>query len=263
MKDNWNAEDYAKNSQCQLQLGEELIEKLSLTGNESLLDIGCGDGKISAKLSTILKKGEAVGIDASENMINLASKEFPNDKFQNLTFYRMDAYEINFSKKFDVVYSNACLHWIKDHSGVLGKVRECLKPKGRILFQMGGRGNVGEVLNVVKLVSNKENWSRYFDNFVTPYYFYDIKDYEIWLSENHFKSNRLELIEKNIKHSGEESFKGWLRTTWFPFTDRLPEVLRETFLNEVSETYKIEHPADKSGAINVKMVRLEVEAYAV
>ena len=263
MKHNWNAEDYAKNSQCQLQLGEELIEKLSLTGNESLLDIGCGDGKITAKLSKILKKGEAVGIDSSENLINFALKEFPNNKFKNLRFYNMNACEINFSKKFDVAFSNACLHWIKDHSGVLGKVRACLKPNGRILFQMGGRGNVAEVLNAVKLVMSKPDWSKYFDNFIMPYYFYDIKDYEIWLSENHFKPLRLELIAKNIKHAGEESFKGWLRTTWFPFTDRLPEALRETFLNEVSETYKIEHPADKSGNINVKMVRLEVEAYAV
>ena len=263
MKHNWNAEDYAKNSQCQLQLGEELIEKLSLTGNESLLDIGCGDGKITAKLSTILKKGEVVGIDASENMINLASKEFPNDKFQNLTFYQMDACAINFSKKFYIAFSNACLHWIKDHSGVLEKVHTCLKPKGRIIFQMGGRGNVAEVLNAVKLVMGKPDWSKYFDNFVTPYYFYDIKDYEVWLSENDFKPVRLELIIKDIKYAGEESFKGWLRTTWFPFTDRLPESLKETFLDEVSETYKISHPADESGNINVKMVRLEVEAYAV
>jgi trans-aconitate methyltransferase len=263
MKHNWNAEDYAKNSQCQLQLGEELIEKLSLTGSESLLDIGCGDGKISAKLSKILKKGEVVGIDASENMINLASKEFSNDKFQNLTFYRMDAEEINFSKKFDIAFSNACLHWVKDHGGVLRKVHACLKPKSRILFQMGGRGNVYEVLNAVKLVINKSDWSKYFDNFVTPYYFYDIKDYEIWLSENNFKPLRLELTKKNIKHAGEESFKGWLRTTWFPFTDCLPETLRETFLDEVSESYKIDHPTDESGNINVKMVRLEVEAYVL
>ncbi len=263
MKHNWNAEDYAKNSQCQLQLGEELIEKLSLTGNESLLDIGCGDGKISAKLSKILKNGEVVGIDASENMINLASKEFPKHKFPNLTFSQMDAGEINFFNKFDIAFSNACLHWIKDHGSVLKKVRACLKPKGRILFQMGGRGNVDEVLNAVKLVKNKQNWSKYFDNFVTPYYFYDIKDYEIWLSENHFKPLRLELITKNIKHAGEESFKGWFRTIGFPFTDCLPESLRETFLDEVSESYKMDHPADKSGNINVKMVRLEVEAYAV
>jgi len=262
MKDGWNAEDYAKNSHCQLQLGEELIEKLSLTGNESLLDIGCGDGKISAKLSKILKNGEVVGIDTSENFINFALKKFPSDNFPNLTFYQMDACAVNFSKKFDIAFSNACLHWVKDHSVVLKKVRACLKPKGRILFQMGGRGNAGEVLNAVKVVKNKQNWSMYFDNFVTPYYFYDIKDYEIWLSENHLKPLRLELFTKNIKHAGEESFKGWLRTTWFPFTDRLPEALRDTFLDEVSETYKIDHPTDKSGCINVKMVRLEVEAYA-
>ena len=263
MKLNWNAEDYAKNSQCQLQLGEELIEKLSLIGNESLLDIGCGDGKISVKLSKILKKGEVVAIDASENMIKLASRQFSKNQYSNLTFYRIDAREINFPKKFDIAFSNACLHWIKEHGGVLRKVHACLKPKGRILFQMGGRGNVYEVLNTVKLVLNKPDWSKYFNNFVTPYYFYDIKDYEIWLSENNFKPLRLELTTKNIKHAGEESFKGWLRTTWFPFTDCLPETLRETFLDEVSESYKIDHPTDESGNINVKMVRLEVEAYAV
>ena len=84
-----------------------------------------------------------------------------------------------------------------------------------------------------------------------------------WLSENDFKPVRLELIIKDIKYAGEESFKGWLRTTWFPFTDRLPESLKETFLDEVSEVYKINHPVDKFGNIHVKMIRLEVEAYAV
>ncbi len=73
---NWNAQDYAKNSQNQFQWAKELIPKLKLQGNEALLDIGCGDGKITAELAQCLPNGRAVGVDSSEKMINLAQEHF-------------------------------------------------------------------------------------------------------------------------------------------------------------------------------------------
>ena len=263
MERNWNAEDYARNSECQLKLGEELIGKLFIKGGEFVLDIGCGDGKISAKLSRLVKNGDVFAIDASENMIRFASSQFSGASYPNLTFFQMDAREINPPKKFDIAFSNACLHWVKNHTAVLRGVHSCLKPKGRILFQMGGRGNVDEVFNSVQSVQKSPACLEYFKNFVPPYYFYGTEDYEIWLSENDFMPVRLELISKDVNYSGKENFKGWLRTTWFPYTDCLPESLREAFLAEVVGNYIINHPADKFGNIHVKMVRLEVEAYAV
>jgi trans-aconitate methyltransferase len=266
MGQNWNAEDYAMNSKGQLKWGEELIEKLFLEGNEAILDIGCGDGKISAKLSKLVKEGEVFAIDASENMIRFASGQFPKKLFPNLTFLKMNAIEINklnSLKKFDIAFSNACLHWVKNHAAVIKGVRAILKNGGRILFQMGGRGDVGEVLSSIKVVRAMPAYRKYFENFAAPYYFYGAEDYEIWLDKNDFLPVRVELISKDMRHDGDESFKGWLRTAWFPYTDYLPKALRDAFLAEVIEVYKINHPADEFGNIHVKMIRLEVEAHAV
>lgn len=80
----WDAKDYAKNSQNQFRWAKELIPKLKLKGNEALLDIGCGDGKITVELAKCLPYGRAVGIDSSAGMINLAQNAFPQKDYPNV-----------------------------------------------------------------------------------------------------------------------------------------------------------------------------------
>ena len=142
---NWNAQDYAKNSANQFQWAKELIPKLKLRGNEALLDIGCGDGKITAEVAECLPEGRAVGVDSSEKMINLARTSFPMKDFPNLSFQVMDARKLTFQEEFDVAFSNAALHWIVDQKAVLAGVQRSLKPGGRLLFQMAGKGNAKDV----------------------------------------------------------------------------------------------------------------------
>ena len=263
VKHNWDADDYANNSSAQLQWAEELITKLALQGSESLLDIGCGDGKISAQLAHVVKNGRVLGIDSSENMIQRASEKFPPTTNPNLSFLHMDATEIHLSQKFDIVFSNATLHWVKNHSAVLRGVHSCLKSGGMILFQMGGCGNAAEVFAAIRETIQHPRWQQYFEVFTPPYHFYGPKDYEVWLLESGFRPARIELISKDMQHEGAKGLMGWLRTTWFPYTDCLPVKLRDAFLGELVETYTEAHPADALGKTHVKMVRLEVEAYAL
>jgi trans-aconitate methyltransferase len=262
VKHNWNADDYADNSSAQLQWAEELITKLALKGSESLLDIGCGDGKISAQLARVVKNGHVLGIDSSESMIKRASEQFPPAANPNLSFLQMDATEIHLPRRFDVAFSNAALHWVKDHISVLRGVHSCLKSGGKILFQMGGYGNAAEVFGTIQEIIKNPRWKQYFEVFVPPYYFYKPEDYEVWLLESGFRSGRVELIPKDMQHDRVKGLMGWLRTTWFPYTDCLPAELRDAFLEELVETYSSLHPADALGNIHIKMVRLEVEAYA-
>lgn len=259
----WNADDYAKNSSAQLQWAKELIEKLSLLGNETLLDIGCGDGKITAEFASILKNGSVLGIDSSKTMVELARKTFPAVEYPNLEFKAMDATAINLNHSFDVVFSNAVLHWITDHVLVLKGVRNHLKPHGKLLFQMGGKGNAKELLLIIEEIITAPDWKEYFIDFTFPYSFYGIEDYQRWLPENGFKAERVQLIPKDMQHQGKEGLKGWLRTTWFPYTNRLPQELREIFLDTVVDSYIERYPIDTQGLTHVKMVRLEVEAYAI
>ena len=259
----WNAEDYARNSSAQFALAQELISKLNLGGSESVLDIGCGDGKISAQIAEVVKKGKVFGIDLSDDMIRHASAQFPSADYPNLYFLRMSATDIRLLEKFDVAFSNATLHWVKDHVAVIRGVRASLKPGGKLLFQMGGRGNVVGISRAMEAAMRSARWRQYFENFTSPYHFYGPEDYETWLPENGFRPVRMELMPKDMRHQGTEGLTGWLRTTWFPYTDRLPANLRDVFLAEAVELYTQAHPTDARGNTHVNLVRLEVEAYAL
>ena len=262
-KHNWNADDYARNSSAQQQWAEELIAKLALKGCESVIDIGCGDGKISAAIAHAVKDGYVLGIDSSENMIKRARERFPPETNPNLAFRCMDATEIHLSGKFDIAFSNAALHWVEDQKAVLRGVHACLKTGGKILFQMGGQGNAADIFVTMQEIISQPQWKGYFDNFKPPYHFQRPNQYSTWLAETGFRPLRVELIQKDMQHAGKEGVKGWLRTTWFPYTDRLPAEMREVLLEEVVETYLTQHPIDDLGNSHIGMVRLEVEAYAL
>ena len=153
----WNAKAYKESSHHQFQWGLELLDKLALKGNESVLDIGCGDGKLTIEIAKRVPDGYVVGIDNSEEMINFARNTFPKDKYPNVDWQIMNATEIDFDNEFDAAYSNAVLHWIKDHVAILRGVKRSLKPGGRILFQMAGKGNAVNAAQVLIDVISKKS----------------------------------------------------------------------------------------------------------
>ncbi|HSY18998.1 MAG TPA: class I SAM-dependent methyltransferase [Candidatus Acidoferrales bacterium] len=129
----WNAADYAANSTVQQSWARELIARLKLRGNEHVLDVGCGDGKVTAEIARAVPHGTVTGIDASAEMLKFAKKMFPAAKVPNLKFKASDARKIEFKEKFDVVFSNAALHWVDDHEAFLRGVSAALKPGGRLV----------------------------------------------------------------------------------------------------------------------------------
>jgi trans-aconitate 2-methyltransferase len=256
----WNSSDYAQHSSAQSDWAQELIPKLRLQGMESVLDLGCGDGKMTLALAEKVPNGHVVGIDSSENMIDLAQQRLVDSIHQNVSFLLMDATALHFDNEFDVAFSNAALHWIKDHVAMLEGVKRSLKESGRILFQMGGRGNAQDIIDVVHALIQQEGWRQYFNEFSFPYGFYGPKEYEQWLNQVGLKQKRLELIPKDMAQEGTEGLAGWIRTTWLPYTQRIPEQLQETFVSEIVGQYIKAFPLDQQGKVHVKMARLEVEA---
>jgi trans-aconitate methyltransferase len=258
----WNARDYAKNSANQYQWAKELFPKLHLTtDSESLLDLGCGDGKITAELATALTNGRVVGVDSSKEMIALANKNFPATEHPNLCFQVMDARQLTFRGEFDRVFSNAALHWIVDQPAVLRGVYGSLRSGGRLLFQMAGKGNAQAILDILDEAKTIQPWSSYFADMVFPYGFFSPDEYTAFLKEAGLAPLRVELIPKDMQHKGAEGVAGWMRTTWLPFTDRLPEDLKPKFVAFIVQRYLEQHPADAEGIVHVGMMRLEVEAY--
>jgi len=250
---NWNAKDYAKHSKGQEIWAKELIAKLDLQGNENILDLGCGDGKITALL-TEATSGKVVGVDKSEAMVALAQKSYTNIAFQAI-----DATALDFENEFDVIFSNAVLHWVHDHKAVIQGIYRALKKEGKILLQFGGYGNAKEILSMMDDFIAKE-YAHYFKGFEFSYSFPHSDVYEALLAKQGFKNIDVKLIEKDMVHENIEAFKGWIRTTWFPYTDVLPENMRESFIDAFVTEYLLVIPLDVEGWVHVDMVRLEVRA---
>ncbi len=131
---------------------------------------------------------------------------------------------------------------------------------GKILFQMGGRGNGEEIFEVASEMTAEEAWRGFFRGFEFPWGFYGPNDYRPWCAEAGIKVTRVELVAKDMIQKGAEGLAGWVRTTWMPFTSRLPEGRREEFISDVVRRYLSRHPLDSLGNATVRMVRLELEA---
>jgi trans-aconitate methyltransferase len=256
----WNASEYAQSSSAQQTWARELLGKLQLKGDERVLDIGCGDGKVTAEIAKLVPDGSVVGVDQSGEMIELARTQYPPEMFPNLQFLEIDACQLPFESEFNVVFSNAALHWVADHLSVLHGIARSLRSQGKILLQMGGAGNGKAIFSVADELIRTTPWQDYFVNFSFPYFFYSPQDYREWFKTVELEPMRVELIPKEMTHVGEAGLAGWLRTTWLPYTQQVPETKREGFIQALVERYLQRHPVDEQGFIHVQMLRLEIEA---
>jgi len=256
----WDAHDYERHSQGQFKWALDLIAKLGLAGTESVIDLGSGDGKVTARLAESVPHGRVLGIDSASSMIDLARQKYPPGIYPNLHFRCMDFRDLDYREEFDAAFSNAALHWVKDQHSVLIRVGRALRPGGRILFQMGGAGNARRILSIIDELIRRDPWKTWFGDFDFPYGFYHPLDYETYSIEAGLKILRSELIPKDMVHNGLKGLAGWIRTTWLPYLDRLPEANREAFVLALCDEYLRRHPPDDAGQVHVSMMRLEVEA---
>lgn len=175
MTHEFDGKKYEKASSHQKEWGRKLISELGLKGNERVLDLGCGDGALTLQLAELLPDGEVVGIDASQGMIDVAStRERPN-----LRFSRLDINHLDYENQFDVVFSNATLHWIKDHQRLLQNIHRALRDDGRIRFDFAGDGNCSHFFSVVRDVITLDEFNSFFTEFEWPWYMPSVDEYEI------------------------------------------------------------------------------------
>jgi trans-aconitate methyltransferase len=191
-------------------------------------------------------------------MIDYAQSQYAT--IPNLRFAHMDARQIQVDREFDIVFSNAALHWVDDQPAFLKGAYKALKPGGRLVFSCGGRGNAEEFLAVFRQLQKQFPWQSYLANFRSPTFFHDDQDYVNWLLEAGFQPLKVALVPRDMTHVGKAGLAGWIRTTGTPYTHQVPECDRERFIHAVVAAYLEKCPLDGSGNSHVKMVRLEVEA---
>jgi trans-aconitate 2-methyltransferase len=258
----WNASDYARHSAGQEQWARELLGQAALAPDDRVLDLGCGDGRITAAIARMVPQGRVLGVDLSSDMIEHARGHFSARDYPNLAFERADARDLRFDRAFTFVFSNAALHWIRDHRPVISGISRALVPGGRCLLQMGGRGNGAAAVRAFEAVMSTPAWQPWYDGFVSSYGFHGDDDYRVWLAEARLSADRVELIEKDMIHADREAFVGWLRTAWHPYTSPVPEDKRPALINAVVDRYLADNPQDAEGRVHVQMIRLQVEAHA-
>jgi trans-aconitate methyltransferase len=251
----WNAEAYARFSKGQKKWANELIAKLDITPNDSIIDIGCGDGKITAQLATITQ-GRVTGIDKDPNMIARATREYPNVEFR-----QMDATAMTFEAEYSIAFSNAALHWTHDHRAVLSGIRRALEPGGKVLLQFGGCGNVARVIEVVEKIIRTTKYQPYFQGFDFKWFFPCPDTYEKLLATSGLTDYRVQLIPKKMIHETLNDFRGWILTTWFPYINRVPHNLQETFIETIIHTYLNATDQTPNKPIAIDMARMEVSAH--
>jgi SAM-dependent methyltransferase len=220
----WCAEGYDKNARYVSDLGMPVVELLNAKPGERILDLGCGDGVLTKKLQDM--GCEVVGIDSSPELIQAARRLHINVSVRN-------AYDIDFEREFDAVFSNAVLHWIKDADRVIDNVFRALRPGGRFVAECGGHKCCLTIQTA--LISELER--RGYDGWAaSPWYFPTSEDYGARLAKAGFTVNYIEIIPRPTRLPGDIS--GFLETFAGSFTAALPLRDRQKYVDDVRDRLK-------------------------
>ena len=158
----WNAPGYARIGGLQEAMAAEVLGLLELTGNERVLDLGCGNGKVTAEIAARVPDGLVVGVDASSEMIAFATTHFPPDAHPNLRFEICDIRRLPFREEFDLVVSFNALHWLPDQEEALRAIRSAMKPDGLAQLRLVPDGERKSLETVIEETRKSQRWGVYF-----------------------------------------------------------------------------------------------------
>jgi trans-aconitate 2-methyltransferase len=229
----FDGEKYSKASRHQKDWGRKLIGEIDFKDDDIVLDLGCGDGLITRMIKDIVKDGYVLGIDASEGMISKAKES----QIEGLEFKQLDINDIDFEDMFTVIVSNATLHWVKDHKKLLRNCHKALKKGGILRFNLAGKGNCPNFIDVVKKKMREEKFNRYFKSFEWPWYMPDLKDYQKLIDTGLFSEFKIWQEKADRYFRDEEEMIKWIeQPSLVPFLKNIEErKLKGKFTNEVEE----------------------------
>jgi trans-aconitate 2-methyltransferase len=156
----WNARTYHRVAAPQEEWGREVLARLELTGDERVLDAGCGSGRVTRLICELVPDGHVIGIDGSPSMIEHAREELA--EFGDRVELRVgDLLELELAEPVDAIFSNATFHWILDHERLFARLFAALRPGGALEAQCGGKGNVAEWKRVLESLQGDERFADY------------------------------------------------------------------------------------------------------
>lgn len=255
-RDPWKGEEYAKNSESQKAFAQDFLQGVKVKGSERVLDVGCGDGKITAAFAKALVQGSIMGIDISPSMIDFATKTFSN--CPNLSFQVEDAAKLSFENQFELIVSFTVMQWVLEQEQALRCFEKALVPGGKLWIQMP-TGLPQAMEEALSFTIVQDKWVGYFSNFLPPWRFYKADEYRTLLLDACLTPTRMDVITKHEQFPSRKIFQYFLRQ-WFPYLRALPENKKDEFLTELIDAYLKILPQDNEGKVSFIVDRLEVEA---
>lgn len=244
----WDSEHYKKFASAQENRALKYLNSLTFRGDEKVLDIGCGNGKITAQIAMLVPNGRVIGIDISPKMIAQAKQDYPN--VPNLEFLQKSAEDFHFPDRFDLIVSFNALHWVDNHQKVLENVNTSLKKGGRFLFLMAS----GKENQAMEEIYKKEKWRPYLGKIQMLHNRMKDVNYSDLLNKFHFENKCIEVADSTYRFKNVDQLQNHLMT-WIPFATDLPYEKAIEFAAELASNFS----RTSSGEIDYTLSVLHVE----
>lgn len=225
----WDATTYDRVSDPQFEWGQEVLARLELSGDETVLDAGCGSGRVTRLLLERLPHGRVIGVDAAASMIEQARAALGDDPRVELIVSDLLAIELD--QAVDAIFSNAALHWILDHQLLFDRLRAALRPGGQLEAQCGAERNVAEWQRAIEASEGDERFSPYLRGMPAVYNFASIGDTETRLRRSGFEIERLSL--QRYTYAPREPREFVRAVGLVKHLERLPDELGDEFIDAV------------------------------
>lgn len=255
----WQASDYAKQSTLQQVMAEEQLARLVLKGDERILDVGCGDGKITAEIAAKVPGGSVLGTDPSKDMIAFASTHLGAPKVANLRFEVADARSLPYRAEFDLAVSFNALHWVPEQAAALAAIHAALKPGGRAWLRMVPAGPRESLEDVIESVRKEPRWASHFAGFRQPYIHIPTDEYRRLAEAAGFRVTRVHVEDKAWDFKTRAGFSAFAHATFVEWTQHIPKTEWDAFITEVLDRYQKVAASNPAEASTFKFYQMEVE----
>ena len=226
----WDGAEYDRLSTPIELLGREVLERVELNGDETVLDAGCGSGRLTEVLLERLPRGRVIAVDASSSMIDAARERLGDSADLRVA----DLVELDLGEeRVDLVYSTATFHWIADHARLFAALRRALRDRGRLVAQCGGAGNVANAGAAARAVGDEDPFAEHLGGWPGPWNFATPQDTERRLRAAGFTDVRCRLVPRPVTPDDPHAYLAEI--VLGAHLERLPEALREPFVAAVAE----------------------------
>jgi trans-aconitate 2-methyltransferase len=244
----WDGQAYDRISGPMHSLGLAVLDRLTLRGDETVLDAGCGSGRVTEALIERLPRGRVIAVDASESMAAAASARLG----RKVDVRRADLLELELDEPVDAILSTATFHWIADHGLLFRRLHAALRPGGRLVAQCGGEGNISQLRGRASAVLAREPYAARFSDWRAPWNYAGVAESERRLREAGFAPTTCWLARAPQQPEYPREFLATI--VLGPHVQHLPEPLREPFMDDVL--------AELGSPVVVDYVRLNIDATA-